>query len=72
MCLALPYRVISVSQKEIRLELLGKKRKVKETLVKIKPGDFVLVQNDVIIQKIPKKQAQSILKLIQNGKERRR
>lgn len=71
MCLVLPYRVISVSQKEIRLELLGKKRKVRETLVKIKPGDFVLVQKDVIVKKVPKKEAQEILKLIFKNETRR-
>jgi len=64
MCLIFPYRVISQSKKGIRLDFLGKEYVVKESLIKIKPGDFVLVQKDTIIKKVPKKQAQEILKLI--------
>jgi len=43
---------------------LGKQRKVMSSLIKIKPGDFVLVQNGVIIKKVPKKEAEEILRLI--------
>ncbi|MCD6429577.1 HypC/HybG/HupF family hydrogenase formation chaperone [bacterium] len=64
MCLALPYKVIAQEKGEIRLDFLGKQQKVKSSLIKVQPGDFVLVQKDTIIKKVPKKQAQEILKLI--------
>lgn len=64
MCLAIPYKVISVSKKAIELEFLGRKRTVRDSLIKIKPGDFVLLQKNTIIRKVPKKEAQEILKMI--------
>ncbi|MCD5396388.1 MAG: HypC/HybG/HupF family hydrogenase formation chaperone [Candidatus Pacebacteria bacterium] len=64
MCLALPYKVISRDKNKIQLDFFGKKRTVKESLIKIKPGDFVLVQKGVVVKKVPKKQAKEILKLI--------
>jgi len=65
MCLALPYKVLSQDEGGIRVDFLGKKYTVKNSLIKIKPGDFVLVQKNTIMKKIPKKQAQEILKLLQ-------
>jgi len=64
MCLALPYKVVTQKKGEIKLDFLGKQRKVMSSLIKIKPGDFVLVQNGVIIKKVPKKEAEEILRLI--------
>jgi len=64
MCLALPYKVVTQKKGEIKLDFLGKQRKVMSSLIKIKPGDFVLVQNGVIIKKVPKKEAKEILRLI--------
>lgn len=64
MCLALPYRVIAQNKKGIKLDFFGKEYIAKDSLVKVKPGDFVLVQKNTIIKKVPKKQAQEVLKLI--------
>jgi len=64
MCLIFPYRVISRNKKGIKLDFFGKQYIVKNSLIKVQPGDFVLVQKDTIIKKVPKKQAQEILKLI--------
>ncbi len=64
MCLALPYKIIKIGKKEIELDLLGQKRKVNQSLIKINTGDFVLLQNGIIIKKVSKKGAQETLKLI--------
>jgi hydrogenase maturation factor len=64
MCLALPYKVVSKKQNEIKLDFFGKQYIAKNSLIKIKPGDFVLVQKDTIIKKLPKREAKEILKLV--------
>lgn len=64
MCLALPYKITKVGKKEIGLEILGQKRMVQKSLVKVRPGDFVLLQNSIIIKKVSKTDAQETLKLI--------
>ena len=64
MCLIFPYRVISRNKKGIKLDFFGKQYTAKDSLINIKPGDFVLVQKDTIIKKISKKQAEEILKLL--------
>ncbi len=64
MCLALPYKVLSQDESGIRVDFLGKQHTIKNSLIKIKPGDFVLVQKDTIIKKVPKKEAREILKLV--------
>ena len=62
--MALPYKVLSQDESGIRVDFLGKQHTIKNSLIKIKPGDFVLVQNGVIIKKVPKKEAKEILRLI--------
>jgi len=66
MCLAIPYKVTKIGKKEIELEILGQKRTIQKTLVKIKPGDFVLLQNGIIIKKVSNEDAEETLKLISN------
>lgn len=64
MCFAIPYQVKSVGADGITLVFRKRKRKLQKTLVKIKPGDFVLIQQGVIIRKMPAKEAREILKLL--------
>lgn len=63
MCLAIPYKVVNVSGNKIELEFFDQKRIAKKSMIKIKPGDFVLIQNNIIIKKIPQKSAEETLKL---------
>jgi hydrogenase maturation factor len=63
MCLTIPKKVISISGNNAVVENpSGDKQKVK-SVIKIKIGDNVLTQSNVIIQKISKKQAQEIISL---------
>lgn len=63
MCLAIPYQVKSIKDNKIILNLSGQKRTVEESLVAIKPGDFVIVQQGVIIKKMPQKEANDTFNL---------
>lgn len=63
MCLAVPYKVIKVNREKIELDFFGEKRSVNYSLIKIKPGDFALLQNNIIIKKLSKEEAEETLKL---------
>lgn len=63
MCLALPHQVLEIGKNFVIVDFYGKKKKVK-SLIKIKKGDFVLIQNNSIIKKINKKMAKEILGLL--------
>ena len=63
MCLTIPKRVIFIRGNNIVVESFdGKKQEVK-SIIKVRAGDNVLTQNDIIIQKISKKQAEELANL---------
>ncbi len=65
MCLTIPKKILSISQKSIIGQSpKGKKEKITASLIKIKKGDWVLTQNNIIVKKITSKQAAEINKLI--------
>lgn len=63
MCLTIPYKVVNISKNNIEIEFFGQKRVIGGAMVKINIGDFVLVQNGIIIKKISNKEAEETLKL---------
>ena len=65
MCLAIPKQVASTNKGSIFLRVDGK-TEAAGTIVKVKKGDWVLTQEDIIIKKIAPKQAREILKIL-NG-----
>jgi len=67
MCLTIPKQVVSVKNGVIAVKSKKGRQEV-GSIVKIKKGDWVLTQNDVIIKKISKKQAEEINKLLRNTK----
>lgn len=68
MCLAIPFKIISIKNKKIIIEKSGQKKEVKGSLIKTKIGDYVILQNNFIVKKINKKTAGEIINLIQNKK----
>ena len=64
MCLSIPGKIKSAKKGFFEIDYGFEKRTVKKSLIKIKAGDYVLVQNQMIIKKIPQKQAIETLKLI--------
>ncbi len=63
MCLTIPYKVVDISDK-ITLEIKGEKKIAQGSLISVKQGDFVLLQNGVIIKKISRSDAEEITSLI--------
>lgn len=64
MCLTIPKKVLIKKGNNYVVEKSdGKKQEVK-SIIKIKIGDYVVTQSNVIIQKLSKKQAQEINNLL--------
>jgi len=66
MCLTIPVKIISVQKGKVIVNFLGKKKIIEESLIRLKPNDYVIIQNNIIVKKINKKEAKDILKLITN------
>lgn len=64
MCFTIPYKVTGKSNRSITVENKEEKKQVENTLVNVQEGDYVMVQQKTIIQKIPKEEAKETLKLI--------
>jgi len=69
MCLALPYKILSVSRPQATVSCpVGddQDKIIGINLVpNLKKGDFVLVQNNLAVKKIPKKEAAEIFKMLE-------
>ena len=64
MCLTIPKKVLSVKKNIVAVQNpLGKKQELK-SIIKVRKGDYILSQQNVIIQKIGKKQAEELLGLL--------
>ena len=64
MCLTIPKKVLSKENGRYVVSKDGKDKQKVKSIIKIRVGDFILTQNNVIIQKITKKQAREINKLL--------
>jgi hydrogenase maturation factor len=63
MCLTIPKKVISIKNNGIIVENLNGKKQKAGSIMKVNVGDNVLTQNNIIIQKISKKQAKELANL---------
>ncbi len=70
MCLAIPGKVINVEKRFATIDYSGEKRKASTELVKVKLGDYVLVQARFVVQKIPKKEALEAIKTWQSRRKK--
>lgn len=65
MCLTIPKKVVSVRKNSVGvLPYNSSKPQEVNSIIKIKKGDWVFTQNNIIINKITKKQAEEIINLI--------
>ena len=72
MCLTIPKQVISFKKGVAKVQSQRGNQEV-GSLVKVKKGDWVLTQNNVIVQKISQKQAKEIdILMSSRGAKRRR
>jgi hydrogenase expression/formation protein HypC len=70
LCLAIPGKVIKVEKGFAIIDYSGERRKASAELVKIKPGDYVLVQAKFIVQKIPEKEALEAIRVWQQKEKK--
>ena len=63
MCLAIPGKIIEINGNTAIVKYEEEKREVKLLNPEIKVGDYVVVQNKLILQSIPEKDALESIKL---------
>ncbi|MBN2066941.1 MAG: HypC/HybG/HupF family hydrogenase formation chaperone [Candidatus Diapherotrites archaeon] len=68
MCLAIPGKVLELREKERKalIEQPGSKRIVFNA-IDAKPGEYVLVQQGFIVERISEKEARQALEVLENG-----
>jgi hydrogenase maturation factor len=66
MCFALPVKIRAIRDRKIIAEENGRKKEVAGSLIKVKRGDYVILQNNFIVSKVSRKAAKEILNLINN------
>lgn len=71
MCFSIPVKIISLRNKKIIVKEADNKKEVRGSLVKVKAGDYVILQNNFIIRKISKKEAKEIISLCDISSEAR-
>jgi len=65
MCLATPSKIVKIDGDWATIESGGHTHKANLSLVKnVKIGDYVIVHGDLILNKVEKKDAENILKMI--------
>lgn len=64
MCFSIPGQIKSIKSKTFTIDYGSEKRQVEKSLVGVKTGDWVFVQNKTIVKKIPQKNALKILSLM--------
>lgn len=67
MCLATPSKVIKIEKNWATVESGKHTHRVNLSLLKnVKLGDYLLIHDELAINKIPKKEAQQILEIVQH------
>lgn len=69
MCLTIPKKVISREGDFFVVENPGGDRQKVKSIVSLKIGDFVLTQQNVVVEKLNKKNAKEILNIFNGGKK---
>ncbi len=68
MCITIP-RKVTATIPELKVLINNKEEKVDLSLVDVKEGDFVVLQNNVIISTVPQDEAEYLLELVKRRKE---
>ena len=64
MCVALPGRVLSVDGSIATVDFSGSRREANIGLVRVSPGDYVLVHAGLVIQTLKQQDAEEIAELM--------
>ena len=65
MCLAIPGKIVKINKDNALVDYITEKRTGKIVQGSYNVGDYVFIQGGLVIEKIPKEQAESWLKLFQ-------
>ena len=63
MCLAIPGKIIEIKGDKAIISYGEEKREARILNKEIKIGDYIVVQNKLVLQKIPEKEAKESIKL---------
>lgn len=72
MCLTLPKKVVEIIDNSVIVESYNGDRQEMKTMIELSVGDFVISQQNIILEKISKEYAEETLNLVLNiksGKE---
>lgn len=64
MCLAIPGKIVKIEGDNAIVDYVTEKREAKIFGLDVSLGDYVIVQQKIVVQKIPKKEALAALRLI--------
>lgn len=65
MCLSIPHKVISIKKTVAKVQCGKKTHTLDVRLLKnVKPGDYLLNENQFAVYKVPKREAEKTLKLV--------
>lgn len=67
MCLTIPKKVLEINGGTVVVEDHNGARQELKTLIELSIGDFVMSQQNVVIEKMEKEQAQEIFNIIKGG-----
>ncbi len=67
MCLAVPGKIIEIKDKKAIIDYIDEKREADCSLIKCNPGEYVIVSNGMVIDKILEKEALESLKMYQDA-----
>ena len=65
MCFSIPKKVIKISDTYITVENRDKSQEQARTLIDITIGDFVIVENSIIIEKIKNEKIDELFKILE-------
>ncbi len=68
MCLAIPGKIIEITNDQATIDYGNEKRVAKILMDDYSIGDFVIVQNQIIIEKIPNEEAKAWFTLLKESK----
>ncbi len=69
MCLTIPKKVIAKEENFFIIESPSGVRQKVKSLIDLKIGDFVLTQQNIVVEKIEQKEAKEILKIFKKAKK---
>ncbi len=66
MCLAVPGKITKIKEGVATVDYGSEKREAKIVYGEYKPGDYVIVQAKLIVDKVPVEQVQAWLNIVKN------